>query len=270
MNTPQPFTWPDLLEEYRCSDSSVAGAYDNTPPQFKAAIKTALALGFFYCRKRPCTASSSIRDTDYGFTVHACSKAAPWAFLLFGKTCGAAHMTTAAMLPVLASVPQIAACYAGKPDNAFYLAMELAGIEDIYQLPDASYAQLLSATINLLPAGGRLVFIDVPGEEKPDLADTGAILLRAWSRGYAIALPPALPDMELIKFCLGRLPETDTAPENAEIIYTGQNACQNLVPAYKNARLLLNKGCEGFWIFPTLGPKNFINARLDFSLTENL
>lgn len=259
---PPQIMWPDWLEARRVPETCQSLAYEQTPAAFKAAIKTAIAWHFWRHGQLPQTQSQLIHDVRSGFSQYAETCPCAWSLLICAPASGAAPITAAALLPVLAGVDSIAAIQTGPPTSAFLLAMELCGVEDLYTLPSAELPDAVASLQAALPPDGRIMILD----EKLAAPDHGkdAILTLYPAMTRACALPEALPDLELISFCLGAS-NLASNPEQAEVIYTGQQGHKTPADLPHNC-LALDKGCEGIWTFPGLGPERFRSSRARIGL----
>lgn len=153
--------WPQWVEEARLDDGLAAQAYEDTPPQWRAAIKTGLALAHMHFGSDPGRMWDMRSDGHLGFWRRGESHAAPWAIVAFTPAYAAAARLAAACIPaILAGVPLVGAvCVGGQPHRSALVSLELSGVEDIFVLDASGLHRLLEES----PPGGRLVLLHAGG-----------------------------------------------------------------------------------------------------------
>lgn len=129
-----PFSW---LTPWRLDDAAAGRAYEETPPALRAEIKTAIALQCALEGEAP--AESDIRTTSRtaGFYRRETERPAAWTLAVIDPAHAAPARLLAALAPaVLAGVERILIIAAGGvPSPAVCVALELAGLEDVFVLP---------------------------------------------------------------------------------------------------------------------------------------
>lgn len=261
------FELPDWLEAKRVSDVQMAAAYDAYPARFRAAIKTGIALAHFHFGARTENTLVRRQGKHQGLTISATSSPVPWSLLCLGSNmAAAAKICAAAMLPVLAGVPDILALCCGCPAPAALLTLELCGIEDIVSLEEPDWQKLPAA----LPKGTGRIFILLGCADWPQinpLKEFAQITALPWheeaANGQLFLASPKAFEPELLTFAQGKMPETNPLlAQTPEAIYT------TLPEEKPAARLNISPGCEGFWSFAGITPEWFRNETLTVQLGQ--
>ena len=266
--------WPRWLEACRVDDGAAAAAYETTPPRFRAALKTGLALAHFHFGEHAASKDDSVRNTHLGFLRARRRQPAPWALIVLSPAyAAAARLTAACAAALLAGVPHVAAIFpGGAPQPAALVSLELSGVEDIFQPNVTDMAALLEQMAARPGPRGRLVLLhegELAGLER-----------RARQRGvpcHEEDRPPCLRvepdagiDQELLAFAQGgqrALEAALRADGPPDAVYARPEACQTQAA---EARLTLSAGCEGFWLHPGLDPEFFTVCRQGFAPMWNL
>lgn len=261
------FYAPDWLDAWRVSENLRKEAYDEATADSRALLKTALALTS--CRFMPSApiASRQYCNKRLGIWSAALSQPARWTVIVLDNSfAAAARVCAAAALPALAEVEYIfAVSINGAPAKAALVALELAGIEDVFHLDQNQLERFFLETDS---QSGRVILL-----HSGQLDEIAATCRRLRIPFYEEASPPELflasPESfnsaNLI-FAQGVLPAT-VKPSRGWIdaIYTdNMDACEH----NENARLILTPGCEGFWLFPGLNKSFFYNIIQKFALTN--
>lgn len=261
---PQHVSWPAWLEEARVDDGLAASAYEATPPRFRAALKTGLALAHFHFGERVTRVDDTARHDRLGFLrVRSCVPA-PWALIVFSPVyAAAARLTAACAAALLAGVPRVGAvCLGGDPHAAALVSLELSGVEDVFRLDAGRLAALLDELAALPGPRGRVVLLHdgeleaiAPAVRKRDIPC------------HEELRPPRLRveetvriDRELLTFAHGA--SVDAAPPASAPADAVFRAAAEAAP---DAPLTLCPGCEGFWLHPGLEPKFFTVSRQAFA-----
>lgn len=301
--TPQNTYWPQWVEDARLSDDLAAQSYEETPPQWRAAIKTGLALAHMHFGSSPSHLREERNNRHLGFWQRRESHAAPWAIIAFTPAYAAAARLAAACIPaILAGVPLIGAvCVGGPPHRSALVGLELSGVEDIFVLDALRLQTLLEES----SGPGRLVLLHTG--ELTQIADFARTMgLPCWQESFTprLALTDAnsLNDEQglsagddylnleslffaqaealdsAISVAPGSLAKSShemvmTAATNsprADALYLASAAAQaanlphdGLFPS-NGPELILTPGCEGFWLHPGLTPDFFRVRRLAF------
>ena len=293
--------WPQWVEDARLSDDLAAQSYEETSPQWRAAIKTGLALAHMHFGAKPDETCETRNSGHLGFWQRGESHAASWAIVAFTPAYAAAARLAAACIPaILAGVPLIGAvCVGGQPHRSALVSLELSGVEDIFVLPPARLHALLEES----PGPGRLVLLHA-GELSETAEFASAKNLPCWqeSRPPRLALAEAGSpnegqshpaqghlDLEALFFAqaealdaaIGVAPATasstqETAPATAadnlpfaDALYLASAGTTANLPYGELfspgcPELVLAPGCEGFWLHPGLTPDFFQVRRLIF------
>lgn len=259
---PQHVSWPAWLEEARVDDGLAASAYEATPPRFRAALKTGLALAHFHFGERVTRVADTARHDRLGFLrVRSCVPA-PWALIVISPAyAAAARLTAACAAALLAGVPRVGAvCLGGEPQSAALVSLELSGVEDIFRLDAGRFAALLDALAVSSRPRGRVVILH-GGELEAILPD----IRKRDIPCHEEHRPPRLRveekariDRELLAFAHGGATAL-TAADAPDAVFRAD------AEAAPDAPLTLCPGCEGFWLHPGLDPQFFTVSRQAFA-----
>ena len=212
---PQGASWPQWVEEARLNDGLAAQAYEDTPAQWRAAIKTGLALAHMHFGSDPGRMWDMRSDGHLGFWRRSESHAAPWAIVAFTPAYAAAARLAAACIPaILAGVPLIGAvCVGGQPHRSALVSLELSGVEDIFVLDSPGLHRLLEES----RPGGRLVLLHA-GELAPTMELARSMGLPCWQEHHSptLALVEAHPPLN------GQNPADDGNRIDLEALYFAQ------------------------------------------------
>ena len=254
-------TWPEWLEVARISDSLAASAYEATPPNWRTALKTGLALTMFHFGESASMREESLVNARLGFGRAVRRFPAPWAFIVFSpRYAAAARLTAACAAAILAAVPQVAAlCVGGAPQASALVSLELSGVEDIFQLEAKSCAALLEELAQGHGEQGRVVLL-----HEGELADMSLNVRSLAVPCYEEQQPPRLCidkdagiDRQILAFAHG-----GEAALQAALAAEGRPNAVFCAPADRlspapEAMLALCHGCEAFWLHPGLTPDFF-------------
>ncbi len=300
---PQNTYWPQWVEDARLSDDLAAQSYEETPPQWRAAIKTGLALAHMHFGSSSDQLREQRSNRHLGFWQRSESSAAPWAIIAFTPAYAAAARLAAACIPaILAGVPLIGAvCVGGQPHRSTLVSLELSGVEDIFVLDSSKLQALLEES----SGPGRLVLLHTG--ELSQIADFAhAVGLPCWQEsrtprlalaegdslndGQGLSAEDDYLDLEALYFAQAEALDSAisiapgtlaTGPQEvgitaantsplADALYlastTGQaaNLPQSEFFSQNGPELVLTPGCEGFWLHPGLTPDFFRVRRLAF------
>lgn len=219
---PQAACWPQWLEEARLDDGLAAQAYEDTPAQWRAAIKTGLALAHMHFGSDPGRMWDMRSDGHLGFWRRGESHAAPWAIVAFTPAYAAAARLAAACIPaILAGVPLIGAvCVGGQPHRSALVSLELSGVEDIFVLDAPGLHKLLE---ECRPGPGRLVLLHTGGlapnvELAPTVELARSMGLPCWQEYHS----PKLALVEADTPVNGQNPADDGSRIDLEALYFAQ------------------------------------------------
>lgn len=259
-----PTSWPAWLEAARVDDGLAASAYEATPPRFRAALKTGLALAHFHFGERVTRVDDTARHDRLGFArVRSCVPA-PWALVVISPAyAAAARLTGACAAALLAGVPRVGAvCLGGNPQAAALVSLELSGVEDVFRLAAGRFAALLDALAAVPGPRGRVVVLH-GGELEAILPDIRKrdIPCHEEHRPPRLRVEKAARiDRELLAFAHGApVPDAALADTPADAVFRADAG------AAPDAPLTLCPGCEGFWLHPGLDPQFFTVSRQAFA-----
>lgn len=156
----------DWLEPWRVPDHALAQAYNTVSALQRAQLKTALAFQFELCQRvQPDLVSHSQHNARTGFDVSVEKRPLPWALAVVDSAFASPARLLAALTPaLLAGVPQVLVAFiknSAQPiPAAILVALELAGLEDLFELSEEQCRMLLSKCMeqNPLSVGCLLLF----------------------------------------------------------------------------------------------------------------
>lgn len=256
-------SWPAWLEEARVDDGLAASAYEATPPRFRAALKTGLALAHFHFGESVTRVDDTARHDRLGFARVRTRVPAPWALIVFSPAyAAAARLAAACAAALLAGVPRVGAvCLGGEPQAAALVSLELSGVEDIFRLDAGRFAALLDALAAVPGPQGRVVLLH--GGELEALAPAirqRGIPCHEERRPPRLRVEEAAPvDRELLAFAHGAAVDAALTATPADAVFRADAG------AAPDAPLTLCPGCEGFWLHPDLEPRFFTVSRQAFA-----
>lgn len=259
-----PASWPAWLEAARVDDGLAASAYEATPPRFRAALKTGLALAHFHFGERVTRVDDTARHDRLGFARIRSCVPAPWALVVISPAyAAAARLTAACAAALLAGVPRVGAvCLGGDPQAAALVSFELSGVEDVFRLDAGRFAALLDALAAVPGPRGRVVVLH-GGELEAILPDIRKrdIPCHEEHRPPRLRVEEAARiDRELLAFAHGApVPDAALADTPADAVFRADAG------AAPDAPLTLCPGCEGFWLHPGLDPQFFTVSRQAFA-----
>lgn len=258
-----PASWPAWLETARVDDGPAASAYEATPPRFRAALKTGLALAHFHFGERVTRVDDTARHHRLGFLRVRSRVPAPWALIVISPAyAAAARLSAACAAALLAGVPRVGAvCLGGEPHAAALVSLELSGVEDVFRLDAGRFAELLDDLAALPGPQGRVVVLH--GGELETIAP---VVRKRDIPCHEEHRPPRLRveetariDRNLLAFAHGAAATALTAGAPADAVFRADAA------AAPDAPLTLCPGCEGFWLHPGLDPEFFTVSRQAFA-----
>lgn len=284
--------WPTWLQDIRLSDDALAEAYEQSPAAHRALVKQCLAL-LHALWGESCEEESTRRvDKARGFCATRQSRPAPWALFVVSAEYNAPTRLAAALMPaLLARVPHVAVlCVGGMPSVGTRIALELAGIQDIFcpstisEVEDCLH-ELVQNTAS--PREADQPKGSPPPKASPPKDSRGCVALlhhnappcsaltRVARTAKALHLPlweeasaPCIMDatgQELVAVCHPDMntssttgsttkPPTDTIAPPLSAVFglpAKETAQTRLAP------LRIAQGLEGFWLHPTLEPSFF-------------
>lgn len=272
------FSFPAWLDARLVADSAFGAAYDALTPQQRACIKTGIArMAAMEDGGHP-AAERSDRTMRQGFSLHAQTRPADWAVVMWDPACAGASRILAALLPaMLAGVPNILACCAAEGGKAvlppsILAALELAGQELVAVLPPEDILTLVSHCCEpgmssrvagrLVLLGAHPAFSDAAriaaGRDTPCRRMAAHIRIGVAASSFT---KPALvddiafvhPDASLASF------EGDAAEGGFSALFCAPERAAGYLDS---APLVLTPGNEGFWRWPGIDAAFFRETRL--------
>ena len=266
-----PSPWPDWLENRRVDDAVVDAAYEGTPPQLRASIKTGLALAFAHFGQREKATDSITSHSRAGFWFGAHTRPAPWCCILMDASyAAAARLAAACVLPRLCDVPEVFAVAVGEnaPADNVLTALTLSGVEDVFCLPQPEVSALLEAMATGSEAGAQGRVLLLHNGALDNLARTLRRLHIPYYEEYEAPCLAVLPECacngELLAFAHGAITPAMSLTAETRAVFapapaTPQAYASNalVAEAVQRGLLVLTPGCEGFWLHPGLEPSFF-------------
>lgn len=261
------FTFPGDCDANLVADAAFAAAYDALAPEERAAVKTAVARMAAIHGTEDAVTGRSSHVMRQGFRLHAASRPASWAMVLWDGAYAGPTRVLAALVPaMLAGVPNVLACRIRRDGAPFpgplLAALELAGQELVMDASPEDAAGFVARCCDTDPRG-RLVLLgrDPVFETLSRLAAERGTLALRYAAPVRIGIPAApplpgarpasgealcfaQPDAALVPF------EGDAPPEGLAAIFCAEGSA----PAYLDAApLVLCPGNEAYWAWPGLG-----------------
>ena len=174
---------PAWLERFRPDDDLYADAYEGTPAERRALLKTAIAFAF--SRRRPDEDETFVRSVSgrEGFVREERSVPAAWVLAAAGEGFGSPARLLAALVPArLAGAGRIAVVSPVPFAPAVVTALELSGLEDSFVLDEGRTADLYEDLRATSPDGRVVVF---PGPDGLS-AEQKDVLHRAAADGMPV------------------------------------------------------------------------------------
>ncbi|MBR3880776.1 MAG: hypothetical protein IKJ34_04190 [Mailhella sp.] len=155
---------PGWLEACRPGDDLYADAYEGSPAELRALLKTAIAFAFHRWPGMEGEQLREYRSSRSGFRhVEKCEPAA-WALVVLGSGFASPARLLAALVPaIIAGVGRIVIVSEAPFAQAICTAMELAGLEESFVLDSEQIHRLWSELRALSPEGRLLTFPDSEG-----------------------------------------------------------------------------------------------------------
>ena len=148
---------PDWLDACRPDDALYADAYEGTPAELRALLKTAIAFAFHRWPSMDGENSLIRRSGRSGFAHEELRRPAPWVLALIGPGFASPARLLAALIPaVIAGTGRILIVSEKPFSPAVCTALELAGLEDSFLL-DAEQMPGLYEDLRACSADGRIV-----------------------------------------------------------------------------------------------------------------
>lgn len=281
-----------FLEQHRLDDEILNKAYYSAKPEFRTLLKNAVSLSYYHFGHNNAISHIKKEFQDLNISQEQDSTPVKNSIIFFDSgynACG--RLCSAALMPILAgAMPPLAICLEGEPHYDLMLALEIAGVEDIFCMTTKKAAELLSVFCNKnAPADVIPVFLK--GKFAPTLVNQARNLkLKFYEEKYlpetACILPHNCPEklknvhdshkmLANIEYAQGVKPQmfiyNEEKPAFKDKYYDCIYVPDNKVPLdnFNNCRLLLGPGCEAFWVFPDLSPDFFCQHRFALGFINN-
>lgn len=271
---PEEGAWPGWLEDKRISDKLLEDAYACLLPRFRVGLKAAISLSCFHFNISPITRSETVCSERLGYKSTKLQNTVPWSLIIFsGSYKAPARLVSAAILPLLAGSGLIGAVCVGSPQCCSLSALELCGIEDIFNIGCGAIETLIDTLLEKSAAcqtcAGRIILLH-DGELSRlalFLRNRNVAFFEENKRPTLFVEDKAVFDLELISYAHG-VPINDLIDEK-----TDSQRIDALYMRYENAfcdvniqssrmagkTLVLTPGCEAFWLHGMLAPDYFFN-----------
>ena len=170
---------PGWLENCRPDDALYADAYEGTPAELRALLKTALAFAFHRWPLADDEKHVSLTSARAGFRHSESSSPAAWAIASLGPGFASPARLLAALAPaILAGVGRILIVSESPFSPAVCTALELAGLEDSFLLDKEQMPGFYEDLRALCPDGRVLAFPSADGtftEAQQELMHSAAL-----------------------------------------------------------------------------------------------
>ena len=249
---------PAWLENFRPDDNLYADAYEGTPAELRALLKTAIAFAFHRWKQDGGEYVLENRSTREGFIRTEHVRPAAWVMAVTAEGFASPARFLAALVPaVIAGTGRIAVVSPTPFAPAVSTALELAGLEDSFVLDEDRLADLYRDLHDASPDGRVLVFPDGRNGLSPGQK---ALLHRAAADGVPLYRDHPSPrllarhgdDKEIRRRLLWLHPDADLLSEDApdaDALYLPENAPSSA--AVCDAPFTAGPGMEGCWPGPT-------------------
>ncbi len=182
---------PREADARRLDDEMFACAWEEVGAEDRALLKTAIAWHFHRFGRQDGILRREISSPDAGFGMRAVSQPAPWAIGVLDRGFASPARLLAELVPaLLAGVPRILVVSEHMPAPALLVALELAGMEDVFLAGHAGIASL-PGHCGGMPGPGRLILFCGSG-------GTDALSGYAGPNGLPIRRVPPCPRILLL------------------------------------------------------------------------
>jgi len=268
----RPSAFPDWLEAYRMDDARLVEAYEHTSSALRARLKTAIALQCALEKERPVLEECRRISRVSGFEYRVAQCPADWVLVVLDPLHNSPARLVAAVLPaILAGVKYIHVAGVGaSPSAKACVALELAGVEEIFVMPDNSpvLQNLLLALHQWKPDGRLLLFPTVESRLSAEF-----VTLRQTARKLGLRLWQDRPKPRLLLTTVAdkeRQGSVGWAHGAAELEYTenptslplGMDAAYLSTATNLSFPQLFGPGLEACWFHPRLDVRFFQNVTL--------
>ena len=253
---------PGWLDACRPDDALYADAYEGTPAELRALLKTAIAFAFHRWPLADDEQLTSRRSARSGFAHSESSSPAGWAIASLGPGFASPARLLSALVPaILAGVGRILVISEAPFSPAVCAALELAGLEDSFLLDGEQMPGLYEDMRTLCPEGRVVAFPDAEGNFTPaqqellhsaaldgmprlrDLPSPRILCLHEPGSFYEESLRWMQPDAEFLR---------EPAPDVRAAYVPGEDSAPGGMP------FVCGPGMEACWPGP---PPDFYRAR---------
>ena len=254
---------PEWTEKYLVPDSAFVRAYDASAPQYRAALKTALALHAFVSSLSVGSERHERSGYRSGFKELATMTPASWAALVFpDKYLAAARVFSVAILSLLADCGVSFVISVGaSPQSHILNAIEMCGMENVFAMSRDKTSRVLDEMTKSYGAG-RVVALDSPSlaEIVDRLDKSGRAIYEEKTEPRLLLADPDSFSLPLLDLAQGFIPPAESEPEPYAVY--GARPEDEMPPC----SLLLRPGLECYWRFEGLTIDFFMNRRFSYSL----
>lgn len=259
----QPPAW---LDSWRMDDAHAAQAYEQTPAPRRALLKTAIALHVQLWGEAPAEEIRRVASSARGFVHARADRPAAWTLAVVDPAHAAPARLLAALLPAaLAGVEAIMVVFPERqPTPPLSVALELAGLENVYVLPATANPGLPDVVRELAArAEGRMLLFPTArsrlAEPFMSLRETARRQrIRLWQDRpeprIAVAGQPGPDAQNLLRWAHGDAvlaPVSAFSPQAGSVDRAKRlDACWAPAPEMPvpGCPLILTPGLEAFWL----------------------
>ncbi len=249
---------PNWLDGYRLDDTLRANAYESTPPELRALLKTALAFTFHRWPSQDRVQKWTISSSRSGFRHMGGLRPAAWVLVCTGPGYASPARFLAATAPAIAAgVGRMAIVSEKIFPTALCTAMELAGLEDSFVVGKNHIPALYEDLRSISHDGRVLLFPGADGKLTPvqktllhSAARDGIPLLRDLPAPRLLHLYTAKPEIEKLARRLRWLhPDAEILTEptaDMRVVFVPHE--ETSVP--ESPAMVLGPGMEACWPGP--------------------
>lgn len=159
---------PDWLEARRPDDGLYADAYEGTPAELRALLKTAIAFSFHRWTNMDGEKNETRSCSRSGFCHSESSRSADWVLAVLGSGFASPARLLAALVPaVIAGTGRILIVSEASFTPSICTALELAGLEDSFVMEGDCLPGLYEDLRSLSPDGRIVFFPDAESSISP-------------------------------------------------------------------------------------------------------
>ncbi|WP_415713042.1 histidinol dehydrogenase [Maridesulfovibrio sp.] len=246
------FEFPEWLQTYQIEDEVFADAYEATSPSRRAWLKKTIAQVYSVNSPETPQKTWNVNTWNGGFETEVATAPLEWTVLLLDARSVSPVRILAALVPALtAGVKQVlvAFCGEGEISKPVLAGFELAGQEDVVQLPMDKIEEFLGFLLN---GGAYGAVLDLRGD--PDFLLNGPCV-RYWRvpeiSSISVCKNEDFPDMDVLAFVH---PDVEFVEVDEDSLDEGE-ADAAVVPAelvgeaLMTFNIVLAHGQEGCWLW---------------------